>query len=114
GCAAPGRDRRDPSTTVGGRQGVWLSWLERSLHTAEVTGSSPVTPTLLRPRCSAHAASPWLFLLCQPRAALFVTRGVASGSMAGAILRLDAVTFSKMDFTVSRSRGSTRAGARRR
>ena len=25
--------------------GVWLSWLERSLHTAEVTGSSPVTPT---------------------------------------------------------------------
>jgi hypothetical protein len=48
------------------------------------------------------------------RAALLVTRGVASGSMAGAILRLDAVTFSRMDFTVSRSRGSNRAGARRR
>jgi hypothetical protein len=48
------------------------------------------------------------------RAALLVTRGVASGRMAGAILRLDAVTFSKMDFTVNRSRGSNRAGARRR
>lgn len=27
------------------RKGVWLSWLERCLHTAEVTGSNPVTPT---------------------------------------------------------------------
>ena len=25
--------------------GAWLRWLERSLHTAEVTGSSPVAPT---------------------------------------------------------------------
>ena len=36
-------------------QGAWLSWLERSLHTAEVTGSSPVTPTnypLLRHICA--------------------------------------------------------------
>ena len=29
-------------------RGVWLSWLERCLHTAEVTGSSPVTPTEFR------------------------------------------------------------------
>lgn len=29
--------------------GVWLSWLERCLHTAEVTGSSPVTPTTRDP-----------------------------------------------------------------
>jgi hypothetical protein len=26
--------------------GAWLSWLERSLHTAEVGGSSPLAPTL--------------------------------------------------------------------
>ena len=26
--------------------GDWLSWLERCLHTAEVTGSNPVSPTL--------------------------------------------------------------------
>jgi hypothetical protein len=26
-------------------QGAWLSWLERSLHTAEVGGSSPLAPT---------------------------------------------------------------------
>src|ERR1700674_218541 len=25
--------------------GAWLSWLERSLHTAEVVGSSPAAPT---------------------------------------------------------------------
>ena len=25
--------------------GDWLSWLERCLHTAEVTGSNPVSPT---------------------------------------------------------------------
>src|SRR5271165_7674051 len=29
--------------------GAWLSWLERSLHTAEVTGSSPVAPTRIGP-----------------------------------------------------------------
>ena len=29
-------------------QGAWLSWLERSLHTAEVGGSSPLAPTRLR------------------------------------------------------------------
>jgi hypothetical protein len=26
-------------------EGDWLSWLERVLHTDEVTGSSPVSPT---------------------------------------------------------------------
>ncbi len=29
-------------------RGAWLSWLERSLHTAEVMGSNPVAPTSLR------------------------------------------------------------------
>lgn len=28
-----------------GQKGDWLSWLERCFHTAEVTGSNPVSPT---------------------------------------------------------------------
>ena len=34
--------------------GDWLRWLERCLHTAEVTGSSPVSPT----RCTRRPAVP--------------------------------------------------------
>ena len=35
---------RSPSSTLRDA-GAWLSWLERSLHTAEVGGSSPSAPT---------------------------------------------------------------------
>ncbi len=34
--------------------GDWLSWLERRLHTAEVTGSSPVSPTISFPLKRKH------------------------------------------------------------
>jgi hypothetical protein len=38
--------------------GDWLRWLERCLHTAEVTGSSPVSPTRNAPRQRpAHRSS---------------------------------------------------------
>ncbi|MHB8464702.1 MAG: DUF559 domain-containing protein [Acidimicrobiales bacterium] len=46
--------------------------------------------------------------------ALIVTGGVASGSMAGAILRLDGVEFRGLDVTVGPSRGHRRPGVRRR
>jgi hypothetical protein len=58
------------------------------------------------------AADPSRFDLA--RAALLVTGGVASGTMAGAILCLDAVEFTHLDVTVSRSAGSKRVGLRRR
>jgi very-short-patch-repair endonuclease len=48
------------------------------------------------------------------RAALVATGGVASGTMAGAILRLDAVQYTRLDVTVPRSHGTRRAGIRRR
>ena len=37
-----GRERGGPDSST---PGAWLSWLERSLHTAEVGGSSPPAPT---------------------------------------------------------------------
>ncbi len=51
--------RQNASGTPGGvalscpASGDWLSWLERCLHTAEVTGSNPVSPT----RCWNHNVS---------------------------------------------------------
>jgi hypothetical protein len=30
--------------------GDWLSWLERTVHIREVTGSNPVSPTIHPPR----------------------------------------------------------------
>jgi hypothetical protein len=55
-----GRRRRESADQGIQTQGAWLRWLERSLHTAEVTGSSPVAPTtssLLRPCFSAARLS---------------------------------------------------------
>ena len=48
------------------------------------------------------------------RAALMVTRGVASGTMAGALLGLDGVQFTRADLTLRTSQGHRRAGARNR
>jgi very-short-patch-repair endonuclease len=58
------------------------------------------------------AADPSVF--DRARAVLLATDGVASGTMAGALLRLDAVEFTRLDFTVRRSRSGQRPGARRR
>ena len=33
--------------------GDWLSWLERTVHIREVTGSNPVSPTTHPPRTDA-------------------------------------------------------------
>ena len=35
------------------KAGDWLSWLERRTHIAEVTGSNPVSPILVRLRGTA-------------------------------------------------------------
>jgi hypothetical protein len=32
--------------TAGSPMGDWLSWLERTVHIREVTGSNPVSPTI--------------------------------------------------------------------
>lgn len=53
-------------------------------------------------------------LFDRARAVLRASGGVASGTMAGALLRLDGVGFSRIDFTVGRSSGSKRLGARHR
>src|SRR5580658_6573778 len=41
----PARPGGFGAATLVSPQGAWLSWLERSLHTAEVGGSSPLAPT---------------------------------------------------------------------
>jgi hypothetical protein len=33
--------------TADSPMGDWLSWLERTVHIREVTGSNPVSPTIL-------------------------------------------------------------------
>lgn len=48
------------------------------------------------------------------RAMLLATRGIASGTMAAALLGLDGVESVRMDFTIERSRRSKRPGVRRR
>lgn len=47
------------------RKGVWLSWLERFLHTEEVTGSSPVTSTLSRFIDMTYVLLDWTIFLGQ-------------------------------------------------
>ena len=37
--------------------GDWLSWLERAVHIREVTGSNPVSPTIVNPRAKAESAT---------------------------------------------------------
>jgi hypothetical protein len=34
--------------------GDWLSWLERTVHIREVTGSNPVSPTTFTHRCASR------------------------------------------------------------
>jgi hypothetical protein len=48
---------REHATQAVRIQGAWLRWLERSLHTAEVAGSSPAAPT----HCSAHSSAHALY-----------------------------------------------------
>ena len=71
-----------------GTKGDWLSWLERCLHTAEVMGSSPVSPTL-KPQVRAHLACGSSFRLrfwCAKSARLkkSVVRRAGARSAAGA------------------------------
>ena len=48
--------RGDPACYSFAGAGDWLSWLERVLHTDEVTGSSPVSPTTSKlSRCRRQA-----------------------------------------------------------
>lgn len=39
-------DRAGEGYTAGSPMGDWLSWLERTVHIREVTGSNPVSPTI--------------------------------------------------------------------
>ena len=69
----PDRVGRPRGGRLGSRApGDWLRWLERCLHTAEVTGSSPVSPT---PDVPADQPS-------LPRGGCSVSRPRASGSRA--------------------------------
>src|SRR5581483_2982335 len=66
----------------------WLSWLERSLHTAEVTGSSPVTPTEVGRQSTSSAKTmpvwPQLGATAVVGSRAFCTRRAPTGSKASA------------------------------
>lgn len=56
---------------------AWLSWLERCVHIAEVTGSNPVATT-------KYNAEPWCSrLTCQP-----VTLEIAGSIPVGSAIRI--------------------------
>ncbi len=45
--------RADGRYTATPSEGDWLSWLERTVHIREVTGSNPVSPTNFAPLSDA-------------------------------------------------------------